>query len=193
MVLVGPASLIPPGATFDLAVWLSSPVITRGAQFGLTFDPSKIQVTGIDEGDYYRSWAAANGASTILMPGFQVDGQHGWVQAVAVAIMAGTATPQPPVSGPTGSAILATVHCRALPTVSGNTSVRLEAVVVAKPTEKEISISVPSVNVTDAVLSIGKAEGAVAWPATPTPRSVGPNEPPPWGTAFPARTPISDL
>jgi hypothetical protein len=188
MILVGPAEPIPPGATFDLALWFSSPTITRGAQLGLAFDPSKIQITGVDEGDYYRSWATGNQATTMLFPGFQVDPQHGWVHPVRLTIMGGAGAP-PYAGGPAGSGILATVHCVALPNASGSTGVMLESVVVVSPTDKGITESAPTVQVTDAVVSIGKVPGATVRLATPTPRLLAPNAPVPWGTAFPGPTP----
>jgi hypothetical protein len=171
MILVGPAETIPPGAMFDLALWFSSPAITRGAQFGLAFDPSKIQITGIDEGDYYHSWAAGNGATTMLFPGFQVDAQHGWVKVIGLTIMGGAGAP-PYAGGPTGSGILATVHCLALPTASGSTGVTLEEVAVGIPTDKGITENVPTVQVTDTVLIIGSADRAAIRAATPMPRLV---------------------
>src|SRR5689334_1985166 len=68
MMLIAPAEPIPPGAAFDLQVWFSSPVVSRGAQFGLSFDPSKVQIMGIDQGSYYATWATANSAATVMVP-----------------------------------------------------------------------------------------------------------------------------
>src|SRR5262249_60878542 len=47
--LVLPSGPIAPGAAFDAQVLLASPVATRGAQFGLSFDPRALTVTGGDE------------------------------------------------------------------------------------------------------------------------------------------------
>jgi hypothetical protein len=175
MVLVGPAGPIPPAATFDLAVWLSRPAVTRGAQFGLTFDPGKVQITGIDEGDYYRSWASRNGASSVVLPQFQIDAPRGRVSTSAVAILGGTGA-GPYVAGPTGSGVLATVHCAAASGASGSTSITLQEVVVSEPSDAG-SRSAPSVQVTDVTLVVGNAGGAAAPIVTPTPHVV--TQPPP--------------
>jgi hypothetical protein len=171
MILVGPAGPIPPGAAFDLGVRFSSPVVTRGAQFGLAFDPAKAQVTGIDEGEYYRSWASRNGASSILFPRAQVDAQNGRVSAVGLVILGGTGT-APYGGGPTGAAVLATVHCVAAPGASGSTSVTLEDVVVSESASAGVIVGAPSVQITDAALVVGNAVGAGARVATSTPRLV---------------------
>jgi hypothetical protein len=183
--LLAPTAPIVPGSAFDLTVSFTSPAATRGAQFGLSFDPRAIAVTGIDEGDYYRSWATAQQASTTVMPGFQVDVEQGWVEPYGIALLGG-----PPTGGPSGSGVLATVHCKAKASASGRTTITLQSVAVGVPSANgSVTTNVPSVQVTDVVLGLGM----VAWPGARltklAPRLVAPRAPAPWGTARPWPTP----
>jgi hypothetical protein len=186
LTLVPPSGPVAPGAPFDLTVSFASPSITWGAQFGLAYDPTQLQVTGIDEGDYYRSWAQANGVSTLVVPGFAVDTQKGWVEPLAIALLAGPGTNGVALGRPGGAGVLATVHCVAGSGASGGTTITLQEVVVAQPAAAGVAQSAPSVTVTDAALEIGSAPlGLARRAARPAPRIVTAKATGPWGTAVP--------
>jgi hypothetical protein len=167
--LVGPSGPIAPGAAFDVQVILNSPVGSRGAQFGLTFDRSLVTVTGVDEGTYYSAWAQANQASTGLVPGDKMPAQNGWMTPVGIFIIGGTQN-----TGPNGSGLLATVHLRAQPNVTGRTTLAFQGVIVSVMCQNS-AVSLPGVQVTDTTLVIGSNTTARTHVPTPLPRLVSRN------------------
>jgi hypothetical protein len=50
---------------FDLDVVIAAGAPTRGAQFGLRYDPALLQIDGVAEGSFYRSWAEQYGGRTL--------------------------------------------------------------------------------------------------------------------------------
>jgi hypothetical protein len=174
MRLVGPTGAIAPGSSFDVQVRFDCPVATRGAQFGLSFDPRLVEAAGVDEGDYYRGWGTQNGASTVLVPGVQIDAQRGWVRTLAIALLGG-----PGELGPVGSGVLATAHFQAKAGTSGNATIALENVVVSQLQANGTLASAPSVQVIGVAIAIGTGSGPAA---QPTPYLMGPNTLGPWGT-----------
>jgi len=93
------------GSTFDLNVVINTDKPTRGAMAAVTFDPSVLKCTGVDEGTFYSTWATANHASTTVYPAPAVDNTAGKVSDTAVIIIS-TA----PSGGPTGSGVFLKLH-----------------------------------------------------------------------------------
>jgi len=96
------------GDTIALEVTLDCSEETRGTQFSLQFDASRLRCDSFAAGDYYSSWASANGAS-VFPVGFPptIDNSNGTVSNVAFALFGGT-------GGPTGSGVLATCEFTAI-------------------------------------------------------------------------------
>jgi hypothetical protein len=182
LTIVGPTGPIAPGARFDAQVVLNSPVVSRGVQFGLSYDPQLIQITGVDEGDYYRSWAQANGASTALVPGVNVDAQNGWLTTLGIALLGGTRT-----AGPSGTGTLAVVHLQALAGTSGTPTLTFQDVLMSVPYGAGVA-ALPAVQVTDGALTVGSSTKAVA----ATTRLLRAYTPAPW-TKRPANWPTPHL
>ena len=100
------------GEAFDVDVVLTIDKPTRATSLELSFDASKMEVTGIEEGAFYKQWAAANGASTMVQPDLSdlsktVDNGQGHISLFGDALMGG------PTNGPTGQGTLFTLHCKA--------------------------------------------------------------------------------
>jgi hypothetical protein len=169
------ALAIKPGQTFDLEVDLTTAYTTRGTQFGLSYDPNLIEITKVDEGEYYRGWAIQNKAATGVFPSIKIDSQRGLVWPFGIAVLGG-----PPSAGPSGAGVLATIQGRAKPGATGTTTLKLQAVEISSVMSSNVNdggniASVPSFSVGDAVISIGDNAAAPPTPAsralilTPTP------------------------
>jgi len=161
------------GAEFDVMVRITVDGMTRGGQCDLVFDPRVVQVLSVQEGDWLKTWAAQNGASTLMMPSnVFIDNEEGKVPAVGVTIM-GAQTPLPGFAdvatgaGPSGSGVLLVYRCRAL--APGDAGLKLANVMVldrnaSKITGDKVAVSVPTVQV-------GGSAAAPAGGTTTTPTS----------------------
>jgi len=111
-------------------ITIDSPGIV-GAQFALTFDPTKIQIDAIEEGTFFAEWDAANpsrSAGTGVVPNWIVNNATGTVSAGAVAVL--LQQPIFPGEGPTGSGALATITFHTVGATTGApTSLHLTDVV----------------------------------------------------------------
>ncbi len=58
-----------PGDNFDVSIRVSTDVPTQGVQFGLSWDPDKIQCNGAEEGGFYRDFAQSHpGMGETILP-----------------------------------------------------------------------------------------------------------------------------
>jgi hypothetical protein len=122
-----PDKPVKPGDAFDVSVTIQTDIQTRGAQFELHFDPKLVEVTGFDEGDFYKKWADGNGARTIIIPEPQADNATGVFPSTGIAIMGAA----PGKGGPKGSGTLMTLHAKAKDGANGTADFTLSGVVVA--------------------------------------------------------------
>ncbi len=170
-----PQGQVTTGSTFDLPVNIVVPEPMRGVQFGLTFDPAKLQCNNVSVGSLITSWATANGASTVIQPSQACDNKHGVVGpngGVAISLLGG------PSSGPQGTGQAAVVNFTA--EASGSTSIGItettysqinstngKAESVAVPgTGGQVTIVSPTAT-TPASTSTTQATAATADTATP--------------------------
>jgi subtilase family serine protease len=87
------------GQTFTATVNVSTlDSKTRGAQGKFTFDPAKLECTGVDEGTFYSAWASANGASTQFLAG-TIDNATGAINGYGVSVLGGNINEGPAGSG----------------------------------------------------------------------------------------------
>jgi hypothetical protein len=91
------------GDTLTIAVSISTSVPSRSAQAGFSFNPAVLQCTTrfATEGDYYKTWAVANGLDTIMVPTPKCDNTKGDLSVGGVAILGGNAGEGP--SGTSGT------------------------------------------------------------------------------------------
>jgi hypothetical protein len=170
------AIALTPGQEFSIDVWLNSAYTTRGAQLGLEWDPKLVEVTKVDEGEFFRSWAVGHSETTVVVPGVKIDNDRGQLIPVGISLMGGVAT-----DGPQSNGVLATIHGRAKPGASGTTRLRLDGVEVVAvlpsvidPAHGDLQ-SLPAVAVADTMISVGPS------PTAPSPA--------PARTATPVRPP----
>jgi hypothetical protein len=173
-----PVLHLEPGQTFELQVLVYDPKVTRGAQFGLSFNPTLLELTGVDAGTYYHDWARDHGASTMAIGDVQIDASQGEATPFAVVILGGAP------GGPTGPGLLATIRGRAKASVSGRAPVTLTDVVLSESRldgagSMVDAQSAPVVAVGNAIVAVGSASGPL--PPAPTPLVV--RQTPPAGVA----------
>jgi hypothetical protein len=90
IVSVSPSSpSVKQGEEFDIIVSISTTPedMTSGSQFTLLFDPRLIEIIGFTEGNFYKDWAVANGAETILAPEPIADNEAGVVPTIAISLI----------------------------------------------------------------------------------------------------------
>jgi Cohesin domain len=189
---------VEPGQSFDLTITIASDVPTRGVQFGLSFDPSVVEMTKFTEGNFYHDWAAANQATANIAIPFRIDNANGQLIPGAIVILGGK-----PDAGASGSGILLTASFSAKTGASGSTPIGLESFVLSstnaqtirgvKLTNGSVSIagSAPAAPAAAAVAkpSPSTAPAAAASqtvPKTPSPAASGQSSPSPGAASSPA-------
>ena len=96
------------GDMFAVEVRISTDTACRGAQCALSFDPALMRCDGVVEGGFFKDWADANGATTLIVPESQtIDNSRGRVSTYCIAIMGGG-------GGVQGSGVLCSYHFTAL-------------------------------------------------------------------------------
>lgn len=212
MVVDPPTSRVSAGATFKVDVLQATSRSVQGTEFGLRFDPAVVQVERVEEGPFYRDWARANGAETIVVPaGWPVDNHAGTVGAAAIVILGGPSTGGASTGGPTGIGVVASVTLRAV--APGRSALTLTDASVAAVTESGRAFSFEAIAPPGEVI-VGRAGDVTPLPTapatptvfrSPTPgatRTPSPNVTPtneatwtatPQGTSIPAPTRTTDL
>jgi hypothetical protein len=109
--------------SFTLEVRIETDTACRGMQCALTFDPALMKCDSVVEGGFFKDWATANGASTVMIPQSPtIDNNQGHVPMIGIAVMGGGG------GGAKGSGVLFTYHFTALD--DGTASPTLSDVVV---------------------------------------------------------------
>jgi len=95
--------------SFTVEVRIETDSLCRGAQCVLSFDPALMKCDSVVEGGFFKDWATANGASTMMIPQSpNIDNTLGRVPVIGIAIFGGGER------GPEGSGVLFTYHFTAL-------------------------------------------------------------------------------
>jgi hypothetical protein len=95
--------------SFTVEVRIETDTLCRGAQCALSFDPALMKCDSVVEGGFFKDWATANGASTVMIPQSPtIDNNQGHVPMIGIAVMGGGG------GGAKGSGVLFTYHFTAL-------------------------------------------------------------------------------
>lgn len=154
-----------PGDSFALQVTLNTGAISRGIQLGLKFDTQLLEIVGVNEGTFYKSWAEANGGSTFMLPGTGVDTQTNRLKTLGIAILGG-----PDGQGVTGQGLVGTIELRAKAGKTGHSTVQLDEVVVSALDHCLNPVAAESVSISDTDIVVGGGSA----PSAPSPRLVSP-------------------
>lgn len=147
-----------PGESFRMDVVLTTDAQTRGVQFGLTYDPSLLQIDSVEPGAYYKSWSDANGGQGAAVMAFQPHNDTGRLAPGAVVLLGGPAD-----RGPNGSGTVLTLQMTARPGASGRSPLLMTDVIIST-TKAE---SLPDVMWTGAVAGVGLGAAALGPPPEP--------------------------
>lgn len=120
--IIAPTQTIAPNENFTITIDMDLLARSRGAQAGLSFNPAVMRCNSVEEGNFYRNWALANGASTMLFPAPVINNTLGTISTASVIILGGT-------GAPLGQGSLMLIHCTGL--APGTSPVRLVDVEVA--------------------------------------------------------------
>jgi hypothetical protein len=96
------------GDSFKVNILIDTQTASRGAQWKLSFDPKTLRCDSVNEGTFFKDWAAANNGTTIVLPKPDIDNNAGQVSDMGIAIMGGKE------GGPMGSGVLCTYQFTAL-------------------------------------------------------------------------------
>src|SRR5262249_13405399 len=67
------ATSVAVGQNFTVNVQVTTSNTCRGVQFGFTYDAAVLKLNSVDEGDFLTTWANSNGASTDVLPTWDID------------------------------------------------------------------------------------------------------------------------
>jgi hypothetical protein len=156
-----PTGTVSAGQTVTLNVMISSDVPVIGAQFGLTFDPTLVQITSVVDGTYFSNFTAASGGSTLDFPGWTPDNTHGSVSVSSIALLGA-----PSGQGPTGSGVLATITLNTV--ANGLATLTFTQPVVESPNAAQEAAPISNLVVTNGELQIGPASPTAIVSSTST-------------------------
>jgi hypothetical protein len=146
-----PSQSVAVGETFSATVVLDTgSLFSRGVQFGLRFDPTVVQLTHVEEGDFYQTWARAHGGQTTVTPLPTTDDDAGTVSVLGLAILGGPAD-----EGPVGRGVIYTLTGRVIR--EGTATLALHDVLVANPDDRGFAPTVVNATVTGVPLGAGSA------------------------------------
>lgn len=120
------------GEAVSVDIRISTDTPCRGAQCSLSFDAALMKCDSVAEGGFFKDWADANGASTLMVPqSATIDNSQGKVSTMGIAVMGGN------TGGAKGSGVLCTYHFTAL--ADGTAAPTLSEVVVADDSGKAVT------------------------------------------------------
>jgi len=171
--MVPSVTTIKAGDSFDLTIQITIDSPTCGAQSGMTFDPKLVEVTGVDEGDFYKKYADANNLSTALIPA-TVDNATGILPYTGVSILGKPC-------GPTGTGSLMVLHMKAK--ANGQARFSLTDIIVGDDgnTTHNGPVAYAGINTRDLTIDIGGTGGVQTQPTR------GADIPTPIGNSLPTQ------
>ncbi len=147
------------GQTLTVKVSVDTPA-SRGAEFGISFDPSVLSCNSVVVGSFYSSWATAQGGSTLVLPQGTCDNTDGLVTDTGMFIEgAGEA-------GPSGQGVIATVSFTAL--ANGTSPLMLQDAVVSGANSATVH-DLPTLTVNGQVIVGPTPVPTATFTPTPTP------------------------
>jgi hypothetical protein len=104
-----PTTPVNVGDEFDIPVTLTTDVNTWGAQFQISYDQTLLEITGAQEGGFYKDWATANGADGMALPKPAADNTQGLFPTTAFFLVGAK-----PGEGPSGTGTLVVLKAKAI-------------------------------------------------------------------------------
>jgi hypothetical protein len=149
--IVPASTTLNPGDTFDIILQFDTDVPTWGLQLEVAFDPNLVEITSVQEGSFYKSWAVQNGVETVVIPSPVPDNTKGVIPQFAVIIVGAE-----PGSGPSGEGDLFVIKAKVKPDAAGEVEFKLSQVQVSDAgTYGKTTSEVGGVMLQNAVVAIG--------------------------------------
>ncbi len=146
-----PASTnVNPGDSFDISVRFNTDIPTWGIQFEITYNPSLVEITGVQMGSFYQEWASQNGAESMMIPSPAPDNSRGVLPTFSVIILGAESG-----KGPVGEGEVVLLNAKAKPGVKGSVEFKLSQVQVSDTGIYGIAVEVGGVRLQNAVVAIG--------------------------------------
>ena len=82
-----PNRTVKAGDIFQIDVVINTDQELRSGQCGLTFDPTLIQCSKVEEGGFFKDWAQQNKIITMVLPQAQIDNTKGVISTMGDALM----------------------------------------------------------------------------------------------------------
>jgi hypothetical protein len=121
------------GEAFTVNILIDTQKECRGAQWKLVFDPKTMRCEKVNEGNFFKDWAKANGGDTIVLPQPTIDNNAGRVSDMGIAVMTQK------IGGSSGKGVLGIYNFTALnATISTPT---LSDILVADSTSKTFRVA----------------------------------------------------
>ena len=145
-------STVKPGENFDISIQVQNGTPARGAQFSLSWDPTKVECVSAEEGTYFEVFAQANDGDIFALPStpvpdntngkFPKDGASPTNMAMA---MTGAQGADGSLLGPTGTGVIYILHMTTKDGASGTVTFKLSNTEIGDNTA-EINDMHPTVN-----------------------------------------------
>lgn len=149
--IVPESTSVKPGDSFNISVVIDTDVPTWGLQFGVSFDPNLVEITGVQESSFYKAWATENGVETMMIPNPNPDNNKGLVPSFAIILLGA-----PRNQGPVGQGELATLNAKVKPNAKGKVEFRLIQVQISDSgTFGDVTTEVGGVMLQNAIVAIG--------------------------------------
>ncbi|MDR3578022.1 MAG: cohesin domain-containing protein [Anaerolineaceae bacterium] len=150
------------GDTFTVDVVITTANASRGAMAGVTFDPTLLSCSSVDEGTFYKTWAQSKSGDTLEFPTGAIDNTNGKIGDTGITAQvptSGIPDTTAHLGGASGTGTFLTLHFTAKANGIANLSL----------TDVEIDDDTSSIN----AMGSGSDKGQVFIGITPTPTTPG--------------------
>jgi hypothetical protein len=159
-----PLKQVSQGDNFTVDIVITTAKASDGAAAGVTFDPSLLSCTSVDEGSFYKTWAQSKSGDTLLFPSGAINNTAGKIGDTGITIQMPVVVGTPPgptehLGGASGTGTFLTLHFTAKANGIANLSL----------TDVEIDDD----SVSQYAMGSGSENGQVFIGITPTPTTPG--------------------
>jgi len=150
---------VAPGATFDVAINVTTSTQSRGIQFAIAWDPTKVTCNSVSEGAFFQDFEQQNGLSEIIMPSSpsinNTTGTFPSTGYVSISLLGGYDNVTGISPGPTGTGSVYILHMTANSDASGTVAFTLSSVTLwdnnSPPVSLNAAVNSGQITISDAI------------------------------------------
>ena len=142
------AQTVAPGGNFDVDISVTTNTPTRGIQFAVSWDPSKVTCNSVEEGTFYKTFAAQNSLTEYIIPSSPAaDSTNGKFPSsasgtnISIALLGGVSFSGGALPGPTGTGNVFILHMTAKSGASGTDTFTLSNVQLVDNSSTPLSMN----------------------------------------------------